>query len=221
MKSCWGITKRVEFCEKPTGGKIFCSHHRSQPIYFIIIAVTGILFSYVSGLIPKLPLSWEKAVYASPSSLSLHKGDWAAKTPISVWNKTSKPIHSVWVKFALIGEGITAESVIVSMPTKSTTLEGQIGDVFVSGDTYRINVIDSSGHEAVFVVLHTIPPATCRELLVSGSAKIQSHATVSVASFADVPTTMLESSGKVAFPFRPPENLKLKGISLLMHKEHR
>jgi len=124
------------------------------------------------------------------------------------------------VKVGLIGEANTAESVIVRMPPKSTNLEGQMGDVFVSGDTFRINAIDSSGHEAIFVVLHTIPPSTCREFLVSGSAKVESNATVAVVSFTDVPNTMLQSSDKVAFPFQPPENIKIKGISLLMRKEH-
>ena len=32
-------------------------------MYFMILAVTGILFSYISGLLPKPPLPWERKIY--------------------------------------------------------------------------------------------------------------------------------------------------------------
>lgn len=220
MKTCWGITKRIKFCKKPTGGKLLCDQHKSQPKYFVIIAIAGVLFSYVAGIIPKLPLPWENDVYVSPSSVDFHKGDWAAKTPLSVCNRKDKSIHSVYVKIGLVGEGITSESVICTVPNKSTNLEARVGDISFSSDTYRVNAIDSSGREAVFIVLHTIPAGTCREFIVSGSTEVQSHATVSIVSFTEVPKPVLESSKGAMVLFTPPEDIKIKSIDLIVSKKH-
>ena len=176
--------------------------------------------SYVSGFIPKPLLLWEKVVYVSPSSITLHKGDWTEKTRISVRNRGEKPVHSVWVKMGVIGKGVTAESVVVKIRSASSDFEGQMGDIVLSGDIYRINAIDSSGREAVFIVIHTIPPGDHREFIVSGSIPAQSRATVKVVSFAAAPHSMLEGPNKLAVPFKPPEDLKVKSISFLLRKEH-
>ena len=63
MRTCWGITRKIKFCRIPTGGKWLCLRHRTEPIYFLILAITGICFSYISGLLPKPPLPWEKKIY--------------------------------------------------------------------------------------------------------------------------------------------------------------
>lgn len=52
MDTCWGITKKIRFCKKPTGGKWLCDKHRAQPKYLLFLAATSIFFSYISGLLP-------------------------------------------------------------------------------------------------------------------------------------------------------------------------
>jgi hypothetical protein len=66
MRTCWGITREVKCCSNPTGDKFLCVRHRRQPIYFIVVAVTGVLFSYCSGLLPKPSLPWEKEMSQEP-----------------------------------------------------------------------------------------------------------------------------------------------------------
>ncbi len=220
MRTCRGITKKITFCRKPTGGKWLCYQHRRQPIYFIVVALTGVFFSYISGFLPKpkFYLRWENNIYASPSSVTLYKGDWFEKTRITVWNRRDKPVYSVWVKIGVVGEGVTSESININIPPKSSMLEGHVGNFFVSGDTYGISAIDSSGHEAVYIVIHTIQPASYIEFIVSGSIPVQSHATVKVLSFSATQETMQERENASSFNFKPPENMKIKGIGLIMRK---
>jgi len=45
MQNCWGIAKKIKFWGKPTGGKLFCDQHRVPPKHFMILAITGALFS--------------------------------------------------------------------------------------------------------------------------------------------------------------------------------
>lgn len=52
MARCWGITKKLHFCDNNAGNKRLCLVHEAQPKYFLAVAFTGILFSYLAGLIP-------------------------------------------------------------------------------------------------------------------------------------------------------------------------
>ena len=52
MSRCWGITKELRFCRREAGEKLFCRRHKAQPKYFLAVALTAILFSYIAGLIP-------------------------------------------------------------------------------------------------------------------------------------------------------------------------
>lgn len=219
MKTCWGITNKIKFCRKSTNGKLFCDQHRRQPIYFIIIAVTGILFSYISGLIPRINLPWETNLYATPESVTLHNGEWAIKTPITVWNRGNNPVLAVWVKIGVIGKGVSAASLVINMPPSNSNFSGRIGNILIFSDTYRFDAIDSSGNQAVFIVIRTMPPNTHCELVVMGGVPVKSHATVKLVSSSTKESTILESAGKVAFSFVPPENMNVKSISLVMKKD--
>lgn len=50
MGKCWGITKRVRFCRINAGEKWLCQKHAAQPRYFLVVALTGIFFSCIAGL---------------------------------------------------------------------------------------------------------------------------------------------------------------------------
>ena len=159
-----------------------------------------------------------KTLFASPSTIALHHGEWAVKTPVMVINRGSKPAHSVYLKLALDGTGVTAQSVSVESNLRSTSLEGQVQDIAVQGDLFRVDAVDSHDKETVFLVFHTIAPNTHREIIVSGSIAVPSKATVELAAFDDTPTALLEGAGRVLLPFKPPETLKVKAISLLMRR---
>lgn len=51
-RRCWGVTKDIRLCRRSTAHGLFCTQHRRQPLYFAIVALTAIIFSYVAGLIP-------------------------------------------------------------------------------------------------------------------------------------------------------------------------
>jgi hypothetical protein len=159
-----------------------------------------------------------KTLFASPSALSLHHGEWTVKTPVMVINRGSKLAHSVCLKLTLDGTGVTAESVSIESNLRSTSLEGQVQDISVQSDLFRVDAVDSHDKEAVFLVFHTIAPNSHREIIVSGSIAVPSKATVELAAFDDTPTALLEGAGGVSLPFKLPETVTVKAISLLMRR---
>jgi len=159
-----------------------------------------------------------KTLFVSPTTVLLHHGEWAVKTPVMLINRGSKPVYSVWIKLALDGNAITAESVIVDSLSRSTSLEGNLENITVHGDLFRVDALDSHNKEVVFLVFHTIAPNTHREIILSGSIAAPSNANVEIASFDETPTPLLEGKDGVSFPFKPPENLRVKSISLVMKR---
>jgi hypothetical protein len=158
-----------------------------------------------------------QTIYVSPSTAVLHSGEWAIKTPILVVNKGHRPLHSVWVKLKIADGGIVAESIITDISPSSTSLKGIAGPISFSADM-QINAIDSLGFESVFIVFHTIAPFSSREFVISGSLATASHVTVEIASFEMTPVNLSEKKGKGAISFKPPENLKIKGVSVMMRR---
>jgi len=82
MGKCWGITKKLGFCGINAGEKRFCQKHAAQPRYFLIVGLTGILFSYIAGLIPN---PWENKDVIVPDPLSQQIGTLKPK-----YTRTSK-----------------------------------------------------------------------------------------------------------------------------------
>ena len=78
MGKCRGVTKKLRFCKRNAGEKWFCSKHAAQPRYFLIVALTGVAFSYFAGLIPK---PWKEKVAVIPDPLSQHVGTLEPKYP--------------------------------------------------------------------------------------------------------------------------------------------
>jgi len=78
MGKCWGITMKLRFCGINAGEKRLCHKHAAQPKYLMMIAITGILFSYIAGLIPK---PWENKNVIVPEPLSKQIGTLKPKYP--------------------------------------------------------------------------------------------------------------------------------------------
>lgn len=82
MARCWGITKKLNRCRGDGGSRWFCHIHEAQPRYFLVIAVSSIIFSYIAGI---LPLPWRSAEIASLTpgdfSMSLHVSAHANALP--------------------------------------------------------------------------------------------------------------------------------------------
>jgi hypothetical protein len=72
VRTCLGLTKEFRRCRSATGGKFYCVRHRRRPVYYVVIAATTILLSYVSGLLPKPNLPWQSGESKRPSLSQTH-----------------------------------------------------------------------------------------------------------------------------------------------------
>jgi len=52
MSRCWGITKSFRRCGINAGEKWLCHKHATQPRYFMGVAITTIVLSYIAMLLP-------------------------------------------------------------------------------------------------------------------------------------------------------------------------
>ena len=155
----------------------------------------------------------------SPTSVRLHSGEWAVKTPVIIANKGQVPVYAVMCKILIHGEGVLAPSLDVEADPQIPPLEETIGDIIVSADQLRMNCSNKEGHQIVLMMLHTISPKGTRTLSIKGATAVNSSAEVSIADFDESPKELLTRAGReLAIGFKAPENLTLHGVGVKMRK---
>ena len=110
-------------------------------------------------------------ILAKPKEFEIHSGQWSRRVPVRITNPTDRDLYSVWIKLSFDRMNVEAKSVVVDAGVATTGLTGYIGPVAVSGDVFRWTAIDAAGRQAVYVVIHTMPARSGRELIVSGTTR--------------------------------------------------
>ncbi|GAF68896.1 unnamed protein product [marine sediment metagenome] len=158
-------------------------------------------------------------VSVRPTSIRLHTGDWSVKTPVLICNQSESPIYGVALKITIDSEGVRSESIEAELDAKGTRMEGVAADIAVSPDVFGLDCIDSEGHDAVVVFVHTIGPHATRELIVRGTHPVRSSAHIDLWSFKTEPPEILEQPSSVAFPFELAEDMKIKAIRARLRRK--
>lgn len=154
-------------------------------------------------------------VSLEPKRVLLAKGMWRVKSSIRLANRSRRDAYSVWVKISPDKRDVESDSIEVEMMGRSTALRGQVGRLAVSADSVRVDCVDASGREAVFLMLHSLEAGTSRELILSGTTSIEHGVELSVSSFSFKPAPVLEQPNRAALPLIFPEAIRAKSVRLL------
>lgn len=195
--------------------------------------LVGIFSTIVLGLITTAIVALIVHIYnkfipiiVSPKSISLKTNEWDIKSIFKVQNRTDSIFYSVWVKLAL--EGMTAESNAIEVsPEKSGDfVVGNMMDISVGFEVIRIDGTDAKTKECVFLILYNLDPKQTKSFIIKlkGTAKSidkqQPKILLKEIDHSLQPQQYLtQKDNKIAFPFKPPENIKIKALSLLMKKK--
>lgn len=158
------------------------------------------------------------SVAVAPSTIRLHSGEWAVKTPLTVTNFGNEPVYSVQIKLELDPPDLDPRSIHVDLGDPTTRIEEPISWASISPDAILLFFEDSSGKQCLSIILHTIPPNLSREVQVAGTKPLKSSASLVLWDFKSKPPEVLRKGGKVALPLSVPEDVKAKGLALLIRK---
>lgn len=159
-----------------------------------------------------------KTLHVSPSSIRLHSGEWAVKTPVTITNLSDKPAYSVQLKISLEPPDLDPRSVHIELGQPTTRIDEPVSWASVSPDAILLFLEDAGGGGILSLILHTIPANTTREVQIAGVASVQSSAEVRLWDFKLKPPEVLRKGGSVAFPFSVPQNVTMKGMGLLIRR---
>lgn len=157
-------------------------------------------------------------VGVSPSFIRLHTGEWAVKTPLRITNYGDQPVHSVQIKLELDPSDLDPQPIHLDLGYPTTRIEGAVSWASISPDAIRLYFENLSGNSCLSIILHTIAPGESREIQVEGKESIKSSATVELWDFKFTPPEVLRKGDQVAFPFSVPEDVKVKGLGILIKK---
>jgi hypothetical protein len=122
------------------------------------------------------------------------------------------------VKVTVIEGDADSLSIDIDAGSIQTVLQGQIGNIWTSPDTFRIDCEDEEGREAVFLYVHMIGPRSTREIVVSHPLGLDAAAKVEIAAFEEQPAEVLTAPGEATFPFTIPETVVVKCIRQLLRR---
>ncbi len=174
---------------------------------------------------PAAPLP-KDPIPVSPGIINLGKGEWKARSPIKIYNKTDEVYYQIVVKIVIDAPTILTRHIGIDLTEIRSTpeLEVDSGAFTVSTDVLRVDGTDEAGNKAIFLWLASLNPrSACTLILTNKSPYIppaseQPKAFVSVCSFEREPGSVLQSDGKVAISFKPPENITVASITPLMKR---
>lgn len=159
-----------------------------------------------------------KTVSVTPTSIRLHSGEWAVKTPIRILNHADRPAYSVQVKLALDPFNLDSKSIHIDLGHPTTLIDEPVADVNVSLDGVLLYFLDQTTRECLSVTLHTLDPKSAREVQIAGTVPIKSSASIELWDFKTTPPEVLRKGGAVAFPISVPESVQSKGMALLLRR---
>ncbi len=168
--------------------------------------------------LPKNPLS------VSPSRIELGHGEWRSKSLLSVYNREERFYYQVWVKMGIESDEVQFNHIAIDLVRGHDDLKLRAGSVAISASNYRMHCIDEAGKKAVFLIFgsfepHAVYTFEIRQLPSFTLSSTKPHCLYfAVSSFSDQLAITREGSDQAHFSFTPPENLKLLGLSMLVHR---
>lgn len=157
-----------------------------------------------------------------PNNFRLQTGKWSVKTSVFAANRSESTLYALSIKLTIESGNFKAEDVQVDIVgNQGTYIKASPGLPPVSGDVIMLGCIDSERHEVIFVVISRIAPKQNREIIFSGKRSLneakEALASVKICDFKTEPVEFfMESQGKVALKFQPPENITVKSIAIKM-----
>lgn len=150
-------------------------------------------------------------VSVEPRSFRLGSGPWTVKTQVTVANRSARSLYAVAVKL-FPAEQLASEDILVDLPSPNEVFKAPSRSPPVSGDAIILDWIDASDRPCVFVILHTIPTLSARQLVVSGRSARDVTISATVVDFSAEPREFMATEGKVAQIIKVPETGRIKGI---------
>ena len=217
-KTCWGITKKLKFCRKSTGGKLLCDQHKNRLIIYLI----SLLFTIFITFLPDLyKLLVHNKLIITPRQVALNYNGWSNTTPITVTYNGNEPIYSVWIKISIEGK-INIDSISFTFPEFKEIPEVQFSKIIVTNKVFIIKGSDAVNKDAIYLCLDEMHQNSNFDFIISGQKTKtidDSYASLKILSFDKTPANLFNKENEAGFPFKsPPENIILKSITVRMRK---
>ena len=111
-----------------------------------------------SDMIPTRTRITEQHLVVSPEVIELGKGDWKAKGSFSIHNPTDTFFYGLWLKLSINSESLSYVDFEVIPPKNLPSTWFQAEHARVNSSLVRLDGVDSSGKESIYLLLETLAP---------------------------------------------------------------
>lgn len=115
-------------------------------------------FKKFSDFIPTKERVTKQDLVVSPEIIELGKGDWKAKCPFNIHNPTDAFFYGLWLKLTINSESLSYVDFEVIPPNNLPSTWFQAEHARVNSSLVRLDGVDSSGKESIYLLLETLAP---------------------------------------------------------------
>lgn len=187
-----------------------------------IIGISITILIFVGKLLYN---KYKEPIVISPKQIIYSPKQWDEKITFNIRNRTEKMLYSIWVKLQLIGENIKQKDIELESELGDRFNPTNLGGISIDFDIIRFDCLDSMERECIYLLFRSLPFNKSKSLILNLKSKTNndelstSKIYLKIYSYSKEEPRLLTQKDQVAYPYIPPENIKLKSICLLMKRD--
>jgi len=164
-------------------------------------------------------------IVVSPKEIIHKSKQWDERVTFNVFNRTEKMLYSIWVKLLIIDTNVKPEDIEIESEFGDKFNPIDLGNISIDFDIIRFDCLDSIKKECIYLLLRNLSSKEPKSLLLNLKSKINndelstSKINLKIYSYSKEAPRLLTQKDQIAYPFKPPENIKFKSIYLLMKRD--
>ena len=165
----------------------------------------------------------EPAVVVIPSALDFATSDWGKTQLVEIRNtKTAGTVYSVWIKLKPETPALRPKEIEILSDTGEEFISETVGGINVNFDLVKIEALDQEKQPCTYLLIYKLQGLESRFFkLRRKSSKDKEEPlmlSLKVMGFSENPAPIATNDRGAALQFKPPENMTLRGLSMLMKK---
>jgi len=169
-----------------------------------------ILLGIAAILIPLggyLYLKFREPIAVSPKRITHTTKEWSERIPFTIYNRSDEAIYNIWIKLLMVG---------IDIDFKDIELQPKFGGKF---HIMRFDCLDNCKKDSIYLLLRDLNPQTTKPLTINIKASKSENNQIlkiflQIKDYSKEGARVLTRKNDNSYPFTPPENIKLKTITV-------
>ncbi len=181
-----------------------------------------ILLGIAAILIPLggyLYLKFREPIAVSPKRITHTTKEWSERIPFTIYNRSDEAIYNIWIKLLMVGIDIDFKDIELQPKFGGKFQKIDLSNFTANFDIMRFDCLDNCKKDSIYLLLRDLNPQTTKPLTINIKASKSENNQIlkiflQIKDYSKEGARVLTRKNDNSYPFTPPENIKLKTITV-------